>query len=296
MGLQAFFDESGNSPDQQVLVIGGPVATYEAWKDFSDAWSVLRSKSPEVEYVKYGEVVRGYGQFHERNGWTEERRQARLAEFVDVICDHVIGFAWVGLSWDHFKKHVQEVPRQHQNLITDHLYPHAAILAVCPLMSLLTELGQNKVVDSVFDTTNQGAPLEDSWQDFRSAHYAATRDRPSPHIGKIAFDDEISFPPLQAADLIAGVCRHYCLTNQKPSGPFERLNELEWEGEIITENDIAEWGRQMSALFETMSVLFPSIERQEYDSETATQVRKRHKRELEEATRFFSSWNHNEQT
>jgi hypothetical protein len=82
--MQAYVDDSIEPP---VFVLAGFVARAEQWAELTARWRETRDKPPRLEYFKMKEAHALQGQFR---GWSKADRNTRLAEFVDIIREHVL--------------------------------------------------------------------------------------------------------------------------------------------------------------------------------------------------------------
>jgi hypothetical protein len=48
--LQAYIDDSGNVPEQEVFVLGGLISTCDRWLAFSDEWKKALQLDPPLRY------------------------------------------------------------------------------------------------------------------------------------------------------------------------------------------------------------------------------------------------------
>jgi hypothetical protein len=81
--LQGYFDDSGSHADSPFFVLGGWIASTDAWKTFSTIWDYHLKKEPALEYFKMNEAITWTGQFE--RGWNVPLRNQRIFELAEVI-------------------------------------------------------------------------------------------------------------------------------------------------------------------------------------------------------------------
>lgn len=276
MPLQAYFDESGNAPDQVVMSLGGLLASARKWETFADKWEILCRKSPSVEYVKYSEIVRREGQF---KGFSELERDARLSELVGVITQYCRAAMWVTVRHDHFQKYVQSVSTPFRTLLND--APQLILIgrSVVPTLKLLNDLKLRDRCDFYFDELDGcEAWVQELWPKMRSTEWIPShliKKGAKPLIGKARFESDDEFLPLQGADLIAGWRRDVAMG--KPTLPvFDGITQsLKYESFEISEDRLERLGRKLEE--STLHALerFGTVTLYGYDKSTAASTRKR---------------------
>ena len=85
MVLQAYVDDSGNSPDSHAFVLAGFVAPSEAWAKFCDDWQRVLDRPPGVAYFKAAQAFSLNDEFHKKKGWTRKLRDDAVRDFIDII-------------------------------------------------------------------------------------------------------------------------------------------------------------------------------------------------------------------
>ena len=85
--LEAYFDESGSSLDQRpILVLGGYIAPYEQWVEFSQGWlSVLKNYA--VPYFHATELPSRHSKLY--GHLSKEQKKAFVSELIAVIGKYV---------------------------------------------------------------------------------------------------------------------------------------------------------------------------------------------------------------
>jgi hypothetical protein len=82
---QACIDDSGSEPQSPLFVLGGFVASAEAWTKFSDEWDAALKEPPVLDYFKMVEAANLTEQFAPAKGWTERKRDDRLLTLARII-------------------------------------------------------------------------------------------------------------------------------------------------------------------------------------------------------------------
>jgi hypothetical protein len=82
--MHAYVDDSVEAP---VFVLAGFVARAEQWAELTVRWRSALERPPRLDFFKMKEAHALQGQFR---GWSKADRDARLAEFVSIIRDHVL--------------------------------------------------------------------------------------------------------------------------------------------------------------------------------------------------------------
>src|SRR5436305_305419 len=88
--LQAYFDDSlgGNFHGRpMVLVLGGFIATAEAWAAFSDEWQRILDFPPRISVFKMNDAMLGKG---ELRGVPKDVRDEKIKLLASTANDHAI--------------------------------------------------------------------------------------------------------------------------------------------------------------------------------------------------------------
>jgi hypothetical protein len=64
MVLQAYVDDSGNSPNSHAFVLAGFAAPWGAWAKFCDDWQTVLNRPPGAAYFKAAEAFSLNDEFH----------------------------------------------------------------------------------------------------------------------------------------------------------------------------------------------------------------------------------------
>jgi hypothetical protein len=83
--LHAFLDDSGNSPNDPVFVLGGFISTADLWLDFSAEWTETRQKAISIAYFKSSEASSARDEFHIGRGWNRDLINERVESLARVV-------------------------------------------------------------------------------------------------------------------------------------------------------------------------------------------------------------------
>jgi hypothetical protein len=98
--LQAFIDESGTNPSDDVFVLAGFISTPEKWEELSSAWHGLM-RDWEIRYFHMADFESRHGQF---SNWDEESRRVRLQSLLTLIQDYAVASVSVALPEANFRE------------------------------------------------------------------------------------------------------------------------------------------------------------------------------------------------
>lgn len=259
MVLQAYVDDTGNSPNEYTFMLAGFVAPSEAWAKFCDDWQSLIDRPPGATYLKTTHAYSLRLEFHKRKGWTRKLRDAFMLDAADIIRAHVHESVAVWARRGHFDKHLKTLALPYARDAADHPYFlcfYHLILSVAALHSL----GKPQPCDFIFDEQSKlGENALSWWGMFKHfAERGSTTDF-TPFLGSPpTFRDEKKFKPLQAADFYAWHMRRRIWQNKAmfmpPPKPLSRLgvmNTIEYEfteAKIIEMRDyLVEIGERFAA-------------------------------------------------
>ncbi len=100
MVWQAVIDDSGNEPKQHTYILGGFIAPYERWAEFTAAWQTELDAEPPVGVFKFTQARAFKGPFTD---WTDDDRNARVMRFAQIARDHASYFISAGIRHQHFE-------------------------------------------------------------------------------------------------------------------------------------------------------------------------------------------------
>jgi hypothetical protein len=183
--LQAFIDDSGSHETSKLFVVGGYVASVEAWSAFSVAWQAALDDPPTISGFHARDML---GQREVFKGLTEQQVWDKVGLLCPIIRDHVICGCAVGIVKDAYDKFLAG---RVDKLYTSPFLPCYALL----LKGLQTYLNHQKIA-VVFDHQRGIGP--------RSQSLLGSLDQDGETcIDSVTFGNDSSFLPLQAADLYA---------------------------------------------------------------------------------------------
>lgn len=193
--MQAFIDESFERDG--VFVLGGYIASAEAWARFAVEWDKL---------LKPFGTLRGDGRYHFKMSEMAENKErlARVPIFFRVIEDHVLG--WVSAKID-----VSELKRAMSRIVVQNAeidwggYANPYFIAFRALVDLFHLNRRNMTqaipidqkIDFYFDDRMEKKPILEMWDNYMKARPEATKDF---YGAAPRFEDDMILLPLQAAD------------------------------------------------------------------------------------------------
>jgi len=221
MILQAFIDDSGSEPKSPIFVLAGFIASAEQWATFSNEWQKVLDLPPKLKYFKMSEANNLTGEFHRRNGWTDQKRDDRLVAFVRVIQKYAQIRLSVSVNHDLFEKYVGNLPATVRTLATDKPYNHLAsnlIVAAAERLAKRSILTYGPVTPCDFIFDQQKGYADDFllyWPGFKNIANT-TASELKDFIGSTPiFRNDQDFLPLQAADLYAWQVRNNYIQNNQ---------------------------------------------------------------------------------
>jgi len=197
--LQALVDESEGDG---IFVMAGYLSTTEEWALLFDEWVESNSIPRRIDYFKYSEWRAPGGQFYR---FSDDERDAKIADLHSLICRRAKLGISVAVKVSEFNKYWAQgnLPKK-QRKIPVRFRSKYALSAFTLMSTLLKEapsLGLDEPIDFVFDNQIQESwkvqDMHDSFRELMSVFGRRVGDTP-------IYRDDKSFPPLQAADMLAG--------------------------------------------------------------------------------------------
>jgi hypothetical protein len=230
MVLQAgYFDDSGSDIGSQYYVLAGFLAPVEDWKAVATNWA--KTLDPDLRYFKMSEAMAFDGQF--RRGWTVPLRDKLILELVDVVTAINPWRVECYLKRNLFNTFVKGIL---DSRTFDDPYFILFYQIVLSVVANAERIGWHRDCDFIFD--GQGA-LEDitkSKWDWVKQNIDVNGTKMGEYLGsRPLFGNDITFRPLQAADMFAWLVRD-CMTLTPPNmQDISRaaLKHLEGKGKII---------------------------------------------------------------
>jgi hypothetical protein len=200
--IRAFVDDSS---DGNVSLLAGWVADYAEWERFSQRWIEVLKERPKIDYFRHHEAKTDppTGQFE---NWTKEQIESKMTKLVEVICEHEMYGAVVGLKLDtHWKAFGSSVlSRKQLQSVLKLVYPyHFCFFAfTASVLQIERERGNHdRRVDFIFD--EQGQLLKtcvEVYREFKAIFPEELKDL----AGVVSEADDKHVAALQAADLLVG--------------------------------------------------------------------------------------------
>lgn len=201
--IQAVIDESGVKGTDPVLVLAGFISTAEKWADFSTAWNRELHAEPPIKYLKMYEVSRGCGEFA---GWPQERIDAKLRSFVEVIIQHANRAIHVSIDLE-----------AHARLYTGRPGKDAYFMGFYAILSgicyeVLDHFSEERQIEVIFDENRIFGPRVALWYPAMREYLATKGDQDQQALAEVlppypSFKNDHAFAPLQAADILAWLFR-----------------------------------------------------------------------------------------
>jgi hypothetical protein len=265
MVTQACIDDSGNSTNSPVFVLGGFIAAADSWAAFSAEWKAALDAPPALEYFKMKEAARLKDQFHPRKGWTDDLRDQRIKRFAEIIQKYALLRVSVAIKNSDFKKYIRSIPAVNRGLARD--TPYITMLGLLMIRVACARESHELVepVDFIFDE-QQGVEEELArfWPDVKR--------RSEKHINKFIrdsfqhmplFRDEKSFLPLQAADLYAWQVRRNWNRNRAlympPNVTLKKLWSIPGFDKVYSESEVRLYGDLNRSLARKVLAFDPSL-------------------------------------
>jgi hypothetical protein len=197
--LRAYVDES---EDGDVLVLSGGVAAPAAWAAASNDWDAALKFGVKLNWFKFAEATSLSGEF---SFISEQSRDEKVGHLRGVIYDHKIPqvSAFLPLrAFDHVFGH-PFVPKDFRNPYVWLLY--ALVVHLAQVQKQGRVLLPNEPIDFFFDRRDiERDKIWKAWEAFKNIAWAKSLIGQEPQ-----FLDDKKTPPLQMADLAAGLARNY---------------------------------------------------------------------------------------
>jgi hypothetical protein len=202
-----YFDDSGSDAGSQWYVLAGFIASVEDWKAVSTKWAETLNKEPSLRYFKMSEAMAMEGQF--RRGWTVPLRNQRILELVEIITELNPPRIECFLRRSSFNTFVKGIIGGDAFSDPYFLLFYHLILSVA---ANAKALAWNRDCDFIFDDQGKlGKNAVERWDWMKQNGANATNV--SEYLGlPPIFRDDVTFRPLQAADMFAWLVRD-CLTS-----------------------------------------------------------------------------------
>ena len=221
MGLVAAIDDSGTDGGK-VYVLGGLMATADAWEGFSEEWrEALDAHNPKrIEFLKMKQANAREGQFA---GFNDGERDAKLQSLALIAKKYAIFAQVAAVRRDDFKlafqglrvgRWIKKGTRRERKALKpmkayDLLF-HKIIKDGC---NFVLDAGLSGPLDYVFDCQGKAGRLcADAYEriapDFPGAVQGILGGPPG-------FRDDKKFVPLQAADAVSWIWRRHLATEEQ---------------------------------------------------------------------------------
>jgi hypothetical protein len=192
--LQAFIDDSASESGDKRLFLAGYLNNAENWAKFADAWQDELRAGNAIRFLHMVDANNFSGEF---KGWTDDEKNEKLRGLMRVA-RHFKPFSFhVSVSRAEYFDTVKRVaPR---GLGSPHLV--CCVAVVSNITRYLAQQGWQHKVKFIFDKQNG---VEDDialFFDHMKTHIP--REARKLIYGQPSFEDDKTFTPLQAADMLA---------------------------------------------------------------------------------------------
>jgi Protein of unknown function (DUF3800) len=210
--IWVYIDESGFG-QKPVYVMAGFLATSQQWASFTSEWQKCLDTPPRIEFFHMDEAMGLDGEFRY---WRESARDDKLRDLSLVISRHTHfgftcsllhddyvavadgvqpGFPWLGVSKLDVKKLLRSP------------YFYLLYSTISETVQWIDELSMPGEIDFVFDEqVMEKLKVLGAWEDFKHGNWVARGVKQ--RVGRMpSFQDDKVVRPLQAADMLAWVCR-----------------------------------------------------------------------------------------
>jgi hypothetical protein len=204
MILQAVIDDSRTRKSRRprIFMLGGLMASFDSWAQFSDEWDAACRKPPGIAYFKLSQALSLKDEFAKTKGWTEDLRDERVARLVAIAKRHALCGVNVSLNETLYEEFVKGFTPFEELRDPYFLCFYQLVDAVTSARELLPP---SKELDYIFDEQGPVGLKAVEWWDKLNlvAEWRDNRPLGSTPVHR----DEKKFRPLQAADLWAGLAR-----------------------------------------------------------------------------------------
>jgi hypothetical protein len=204
-------DESADREQRHTFAVAGLCWRHDRWVDLERHWNRCLKKHG-IEYFKTSEYLSLNGQFlrfRDKSDYPAPlgRQAAKeifddLAQIIRISRGKGIGLVIDLKSWRTIRK--SSTAREVFPFKDPYLFAHSALIVY--VAGELTGTARGRTVAFLLDSHCKGNKIVSQIGELKRLNPEC-----APHIGTIGFGDDTKTAQLQAADLIAGVCKEYAL-------------------------------------------------------------------------------------
>lgn len=208
--LQGYFDDSGSDGTRPPFVLAGYILPAERWEKFSDAWAEELAKPPRIKYFKMREANSASGQFLMV---PQEFILYKVRNLAALIYEHMLHGIDTWLLWDEFRDFDKGVigPAKGQPYsvlffgIMDNVVEYQSSFGMFP----------TKIQLDFDEQGSAGRFAIDSYHEMlkECEEQGIELDAKKIIEGTPRMLDDVNYPGLQAADMLAW-CIRYSLDNK----------------------------------------------------------------------------------
>jgi Protein of unknown function (DUF3800) len=188
--FKAFLDEAGIHDGARVVSVAGYFARPKQWRDFTRDWNrVLRPSGIECFHATDCQALEG-----EFRGWTAEKRDELVKKLLPIIPKYATGFARV-IVLDDLRPALDARPHLRKFLES----PYKACFQWI-IQEAIRNIRRNNSPEKIafFHERNDHRKAAIESFDWLKKHHD-----PNNNLVSLTFGDPITYPPLQAADILA---------------------------------------------------------------------------------------------
>jgi hypothetical protein len=221
--IQVWVDDSGGE-DQVVQVTAGLIGRTEEWAVFSERWARILAESPTVPLFKMHDAAALTGHFY---GFSQPARDAKVKKLAELIAESGFNVIHVTLDMAGFDATFKVYPRSKP---LNKPYFHAFHIMIMAVGYELLDRGERERFEIIFDEHKALGEKAKRW-------YPVVREANEAAIQALLpveplFRDDSDFLPLQAADMMAWLCRRDTIGEDYPFGwlapVFSRMTVSEY--------------------------------------------------------------------
>lgn len=201
MVLQAIIDDSKDGFQEKVFILGGYIATAEAWASLAVDWEA-HLKELNITSYKFSRGDRVSDSWIDASFYRIIEHH-NVPVWIDIIIDiKVLNEVVDQIHWERPNGEMTPLEKMFRNP-----YYLASKALMRNVFGHAKEMGFSEPIDFIFDEqTHEKVALIDAWEYFKKT----MPDEIKSMMGAIPkFEDDEKFLPLQAADLAAGHIRQY---------------------------------------------------------------------------------------
>ncbi|MBI1750058.1 MAG: DUF3800 domain-containing protein [Acidobacteria bacterium] len=199
--VQAYVDESGGSGQGAVLVFAGFIGEAQEWARFSSGWSTCLGGGKGIAYLRMHDAAHLTGEF---TGWQKKERDEKLRSLARTLNAYRVRSIHFAIDLPAFQNGMAEHwARPHKNP-----YFLGYLLMLAGVCVDAQDWGYKEQVEIIFDEHVIFSQRVKLWYPlFKEMWDGYDPELAALYPSEPLFRDDKTFPPLQAADLMAWLLR-----------------------------------------------------------------------------------------